>query len=639
MSAIVAAAGRQLSERTRKWVIEATAYSAIAGPDDQAVAFGPNWGLGHALLRTGRDDAEQPLTRDGRVWLAAEVRLDARSELLASLPAGGAVDRTASDPELLLAAYDAWGDAFLEHLAGDFGFALWDGRRDRLVCGRDQIGVIPLHYAPVGDELLVATALNALLLHPAVGDQLDEESVADFLLRGCTDFPATAFRSIRRVPPAHSLSLLDGSRRLRRYWRLPEWQPLVRFKAVDEYPRRFRDLLETAVAERITDDRLVVHVSGGMDSTSVAALAREVMTKRGCGSSTMRGATMVLGGASGDQEGQYAELVARALGIELDVSDGSLFEPTDPLADTPTTPEPTPYRWSAMEHHSVLRAADHARLLLTGFPGDGLLMFVPWYWAEWLARGRPRRLLEALADNRRLFASRPHPHLKQSAKRALAGLSHSNPPLPGWLAPEFIVRANIIARARRVALPPASTRGVRSLIQAPEWTGLFASCDPTAMGIPLRMRHPIADLRLLDFISRLPPEPWLIRKRILRESMRGLLPDAVRERPKTLAARGPRDTITGEALQRLARLVGIAPGLEEFFDRQALIDAILIPEAAMEHPHDHLLLRALGLVDWRAHWRRPASTGLQLGGVRLVSNLAEGNSDDRSTGAGHIRLA
>ncbi len=412
MSAIVAAAAaRELSERTRRWVVEATAYSATAGPDDQAVAFGRAWGLGHVLLRTGRDDVRQPLTRDGRVWLAADVRLDARAELASSLRGHDQpVGLASSDPELLLAAYHAWGEAFLERLGGDFAFALWDEACGRLLCGRDQLGVVPLHYARAGDELLVAMALDALLLHPGVSDELDEDAIADFLVMGRGDFAATTFRSIRRLPPAHAASWADHGSVNGATGASPSGRPLVRFKTSEEYVMRFRELLQAAVADRITTDRLAVHVSGGMDSTSVAAVAQQVMAQRGLLAAAIRGATIVLGGNTGDQEGLYAEIVAQSLGIELEILDESLFEPTDPFADpSPLAPEPMPYRWTAVEYESTRRSAGQARLLLTGLPGDGLLGFVPWYWAHWLARGHPWRLVQALVGNARLFRTRPHP--------------------------------------------------------------------------------------------------------------------------------------------------------------------------------------------------------------------------------------
>jgi asparagine synthase (glutamine-hydrolysing) len=620
MSAIVAAAARRLSEPTRRWIVEATAYSANAGPDRQAVALGQGWGLGHALLRVGPSEPEQPLTRDGRVWMTAAVRLDARAEVISSLRAHRQpVDAGASDPELLLAAYYAWGDAFLERLAGDFAFALWDGASGRLVCGRDQIGVIPLHYARAGDELLVASGLDALLLHPAVSDQLDEEALADFLVMGRGDFAATTFRSIRRLPPAHQASWVNRELRLRRYWRRAEWPPLLSFKTQEGYVSRFRDLLESAVAERATDDRLAVQMSGGMDSTSVAAFATKAMTKRGLPSSAIRGMTMMLGGDSGDQEGQYAELVARSLRIELEIVDESLLEPIDPFAaPNPPTPEPTPYRWSEMDYESVRRSAGHARLLLTGLPGDALLMFVPWYWTEWLARGRLLRLTRAFVDHARLFSARPHPHLKPSARHALAVSRRRAPATPGWLAPGFARRTAADDRARAFAIPRAIGLDVRSVSGEPFWSTLFLWSDPSFTRLPLRLRHPLADLRLLDFAARVPPEPWLVRKRILREATRDLLPCAVVGRPKTPLVRAARDTITPEVLERLAELVRALPDVDRLFDSRGLIDAITAPEAATEHPHDHQLLRALGLVHWRAHWRRPNASGLNVAGVRFT---------------------
>src|SRR5204862_5694714 len=97
-----------------------------------------------------------------------------------------------------------WGERLVEHIAGDFAFAIWDAGAQRLLCARDQIGVAPLHYARAGRGLLVATCLEALLSHPATSHALDEQAVADFLVFGdYTDFGATAFAAVRQLPPAH----------------------------------------------------------------------------------------------------------------------------------------------------------------------------------------------------------------------------------------------------------------------------------------------------------------------------------------------------------------------------------------------------------------------------------------------------
>ncbi len=173
----------------------------------------------------------------------------------------------------------------------------------------------------------------------------------------------------------------------------------------------------------------------------------------------------------------------------------------------------------------------------------------------------------------------------------------------------------------------------------PLWSTPFTWAEPWFTGLALRFRHPLADLRLLDFVARIPPEPWLMRKWILREATRDLLPEAVRTRQKAPLVRGPRASITLEALERLVQLACTLPDVERFFDPHSLVDAIMAPAAAIDHGHDHPLMRALGLVHWRAHWRRPTFSGLGSEGVRVMSSIEEEGNDERSRGAGQVGFA
>ncbi len=306
MSAIVAAAApRELSEQTRRWVVEATAYAASAGPDEQAVAFGERLGTRSrpATHRSGRRGAA-PDARPSRLagGRCASRRPFGACLQPARLRSGGRLRR--QRPRAAARCVLRVGRSVLGPCRGRLRIRAVGRARARLLCGRDQIGVIPLHYARAGEELLVATALDALLLHPAVPDELDEEAIADFLVMGRGDFAPTTFRSIRRLPPAHTASWVDGDMRLRRYWLQDDWPPLVRFKTAEEYVNRFRELLEAAVADRMTDDRVSVQISGGMDSTSVAAFARRVVAGRDLPASAIRGTTMTLGADTGDEEGK-----------------------------------------------------------------------------------------------------------------------------------------------------------------------------------------------------------------------------------------------------------------------------------------------------------------------------------------------
>jgi asparagine synthase (glutamine-hydrolysing) len=162
-----------------------TAVIERCGPDGSATWADGSAGLSHALLAIGEGAAAQPLTLDGRVWLAADARIDGTAE---------------PDAEAILRAYERWGARCPEHLIGDFAFAIWDAPRRRLFCARDHFGIVPLYYArPRSGGLVVGNVLRSLLAHPELGDALDERAVGDFLLfRHNRDLGGTIYADVHR---------------------------------------------------------------------------------------------------------------------------------------------------------------------------------------------------------------------------------------------------------------------------------------------------------------------------------------------------------------------------------------------------------------------------------------------------------
>src|ERR1700683_2909690 len=207
-----------------------TAALAFRGPDAQRVWSAGEVGLGHALLRTtdeaGRES--QPVTFDNEVWCASDVRLDARTALVEELRRNGrAAEIAAPDVELLLHAYPCWGENLLEHITGDFSFAIWDGRRKSLFCANDHFAVRPFYYARTRDCFVFSNTLDCVRVHPDVSAQLNELAIADFLLVGLNWDPSTtSFEDIRRLPPAHQLTCTNGEISARRYWSFPVEEPL-----------------------------------------------------------------------------------------------------------------------------------------------------------------------------------------------------------------------------------------------------------------------------------------------------------------------------------------------------------------------------------------------------------------------------
>ena len=173
------------------------------GPDAQRTWFRGPVGFGHTLLQSTTEsrDEQQPLSLDGNAWIVADARVDARRELMASLQSHGQQPLDGvPDAELILRAYQVWGQNCMHHLIGDFVFAIWDANRRRLFCARDQMGVKPFFYAHLGSLLVFSNTLECIRQHPAISSRLNDLSIADFLLFDLIQDPAaTAFAEIRRL--------------------------------------------------------------------------------------------------------------------------------------------------------------------------------------------------------------------------------------------------------------------------------------------------------------------------------------------------------------------------------------------------------------------------------------------------------
>lgn len=595
MSALVAAVGVPLAPADAAWVSAATAASAKAGPDATRTMVEPHCALGHALLRTSPRDESQPLSIDGAVWLSGDIRLDEPERLARRLGRPDAVDGP-SDARLVLLAYHAWGDACLRYLTGDFAFALWDGPRQRLLCARDQVGVGQLHYARVGERIVLATGVGSVLLHPEVADDLDERAIGDLLVAGhLLDRSATAFAHVRQLLPAHALGWDAGGMRTWRYWDLPRPRRLTRFRSRDEYGEAFRDLLDAAVADRAAGEPVSVHLSGGMDSTSIAASA----CAGGRPAAAVRAVTAVLGAHTADREGEYATLVARRLGVAVDVIDVSACRAIDPLVPPAIrTPEPLIYMRTDFDYRFATTPAAHARVLLSGDGGDALLAFSPLWWLHWLADRRVADVARAFHEPLRVLRHRPHPHLRAIPGHLRRTAAPVSGVVPAWLSDDFIDRAGLTSS-------PAHGRGVddetAALVSAPLWASIFRRGDPGFSGLPLRFRFPYFDLRLIAFVRSLAPEPWLVDKRILRDAGRGRLPAEVLARRKTpLVGVAPARDQAGD--DGLRTLVTSSPDRDRFFDSDRLLAALRRRET-LDPRAEQTLNRSLGLLYWLCHAR------------------------------------
>jgi asparagine synthase (glutamine-hydrolysing) len=392
----------------------------------------------------------------------------------------------ARDEESILSAYEKWGEDCVKHLTGDFAFAIRDG--EKLFCARDHFGVKPFFYTYIDGNFNFSSTLNEL--RPGVSNTLNEIAVGDYLLFGVNqDNSTTIFKDIQRLPPGHTLTVANNEIKIRRYW-TPSIPAEVRYRDSQSYVEHFLELLSRAVRDRLHTDRVAISMSGGLDSTSLAAIASE--------HAEVAGFTVVYDSLIPDEERHYSDLAAKHLGIpvtHLNADRYSLFDGTMDQAE--------PFLVSVLtgQFNDLLRlCAGFSSVAFTGYDGDAFM-----HEPQLKMRTRIRRML----------------------RKADA--------MPEWIDDEFARRTNLRERweqfwsIRDRGKRPAAMRALNSKI----WTSLFEGYDPGSTKLQLEVGHPFLDIRLIEYLLAIPTKPWCVNKHILRCAMSDKLPAAVLNRHKT----------------------------------------------------------------------------------------------------------
>lgn len=526
---------------------------AHRGSDGEGLWIRGPVGLACRLFRvTPEASAEtQPFVHASGSVLVFDGRLDNREELLANLDPSPDVTAASPDPALVLATYQAFGDRFPERLAGDFALGLFDPARQQLLLVRDAIGVKPLYYARIGDAFLFASEIKALLTHPQVSPRPHDDVLARFLLSGVHDVEGrTFFQGVQSLLPAHMATLSRRGLATRRYW---DFDPSrrTRFGSFPEYAEAFRDCFQRAVSRRLRSAYPVaVSVSGGLDSSSIFCLAHTLARARPDRYPAILGVSYTSPAGSPSDEAAFLQEIEREYGVHIErVPMGALgllnrsreavWHTEAPFLDE---------QWNASQRFlsTVLRLG--ARVLLTGHWGDQMLFDQAYLvdlvrrlaWAE--ARAHLNEFGRWFTDAdpkwfRRFFIrDLVKYHVPEGLVPALRGLrarlvgpTRDQP----WYTTAFRRRARRRASGQALVGETFATVHGRSLygevrasnhVLAMEWN------DKVAAMHGLEIAFPFLDRNLLSFLMSIPGEvqTWKgVPKALLREAMRGLLPDAI----------------------------------------------------------------------------------------------------------------
>ncbi len=551
-----------------------TGSLTFRGPDARAVWCQDSVGFGHTLFRTTWEAQyeRQPFTLDQQVWIVADARVDARKDLVRELGCEPdvALNQT-PDVELILRAYLKWGEACLEHMIGDFSFAIWDGRSRNLFCARDHFGVKLFYYAWIGTTFVFSNTIAALRLHPKVTNHLNESAIADFLLFDSNwTLDTTFFTDIQKLPAAHQFTLTATHFERRKYWQLVEPETM-RFKNQGDYIEGFRERLDEAVSDRMRTDNVAISFSGGLDSTNMA-LASTTVTQRKGNHIKLKAFTGVYDSLIPDNERYYAGLAAKALKAPQEYLVNDAYRPYDGWECKFPRPEPYHSPGLLIETTFYKQSANFSRVLLYGEGADEVLKSFNLF--TLLRLDQSLQTLVDLCNS--IFRHNVFPPwgtgLRAWWRSQWRTREIPKPQLPKWLSKDFVARLSLTDRWRfrdpRNDPLDALATGSKVRFITPIWERICSNCDMGSHGIPIEVRFPYLDARVVLFGLGLPNMPWTCEKYLLRRLGRRILPDEIISRPKT-GLRG--DPVAQslrcnkELLIKLSRLF-LSPILEKILD-------------------------------------------------------------------------
>jgi asparagine synthase (glutamine-hydrolysing) len=545
-----------LAPDDRDRVVRMRDVLAHRGPDDAGL-FTDEWAaLGHRRLSiVDVSGGAQPIgNEDGTVWVCYNGEIYNHADLRRELEQAGHVYRTRSDTETVVHAYEQWGEDCVLRFRGMFAFAIWDQPRRRLLLARDRLGIKPLYWTMAGGRLLFASEIKGLLESGLVEGRSNEAALPELLSMRSLAGDETMFTGITRVMPGHLLSFVGGRATTRQYWTLPIREAGAASNDRRADVRRFRDLLEESVRLRLMSDvPLGVFLSGGLDSSAIAALMAPMMGRP-------LDTFSVAFADRAYNELEYAREVARTLGArshEVVIDDRDFFSALPRLIWHED--EPIAHPSSVPLHFVSALARREVKVVLTGEGSDELLAgygrypraLFNWRMGGAYSRAVPQPVRRAAAVAARSVPGRAGRYLRRSflavdhatdltffdnfaAINVAAQRELLSPRLTALVTRERAY-GSILAR---FDAPKAGTGTLDRLLATDMSTylvELLMKQDQMSMSASIESRVPFLDHHLVEFAAGLPPDrklTGLTTKRILRDAVGDILPRTILDRRK-----------------------------------------------------------------------------------------------------------
>jgi asparagine synthase (glutamine-hydrolysing) len=595
---------------------------AHRGPDDNGFFVEENVGL--AMRRLSIIDIQtghQPITNeDETLWIVFNGEIYNHQELRKDLESRGHRYRTRSDTETIVHLYEQYGEDCVHHLRGMFAFAIWDRSRRRLFIARDRLGIKPLYYYYDGKTLLFGSEIKALLAHPGMKPEFNRQTLAEYLAFGYISGAESMYAGIRKLLPGHILNLDErGQLETAQYWDLNVAVDDGN-RPPDQYVARYRELLEECVSSHLMSDvPLGVFLSGGLDSSAVAALATKIRKEPL--------ETFSVGyGEEAFSELPYARTVAEHLKSkhhEVRLSREEFFQNLPRLI----WHEDEPIVWpSSVALYFVARLArERVTVVLTGEGSDETLGgYTRYPWTLLNSRlDSVYRALTPAAGRRLLRTMIKHGPLSATTKRKLEhtflgrdGASWTSFYFDNFysafsdlqqqelLTPEARQAAGDAYAGSMLYWDPFSSDLLHHLLYTDIKTylvELLMKQDQMSMAASIESRVPFLDHVLVEFTASIPAKysiRGLAGKDILKSAVADLLPEAITHRKKLGFPTPWEYWLAGPQLHDLERLLSGERALQRGLFRGDMVKRLFAEHRKGTHDHGSRIWRLLNLELW-----------------------------------------
>ncbi|HUR33060.1 MAG TPA: asparagine synthase (glutamine-hydrolyzing) [Vicinamibacterales bacterium] len=537
---------------------------AHRGPDEAGLYCDGVAALAHRRLSiVDLSTGQQPLANeDGRVRVVFNGEIYNHAEIRRELEGLGHRYRTRSDTETIVHAYEQWGDDAVDRFRGMFAFAIWDARKRRLLLVRDRMGIKPLYWVRAGNTLVFGSEIKAVLASGLIRPEANVAAIPELLSTRYVSGAETMFSGVNKLLPGHRLVFERGDVRIRQYWDIPSGGQDSEFGSQNAGSRksagfveRFRELLQESVRVRLMSEvPLGMFLSGGIDSSAIGALMARMVDR------PIKTFSVGFNDRAFSELG-YARQVATAIGAdphEVVIDDRDFFGALPRLVWHEDEPIAHP---SSVPLYFVSRLArEHVTVVLTGEGSDELLagygkyarISLNWRAGTIYERMLPRAVRQFVATSaipmlpgkagrmaRRSFLAMDRtPEAMYLDNFAAIRLDEQRSLLTARMPQDLASHRAYGSSMAWFNRPPAGSTLLTRLLYADMKTylvELLMKQDQMSMATSIESRVPFLDHKLVEFAATMPDEMKLAgwtTKRVLREAMKGVLPESILSRPK-----------------------------------------------------------------------------------------------------------